>query len=472
VLNAGPNKENENHFRKGFTCLCYSLSRDLFPAVSMDRVSDDRGGVFVSELDGLSVPDEGDSSAFSTSLPASASIPISLPNSISRRTTSNGSHPMPTSYDLATSENGVSWLTREPQSLPRDSPFSHVHEPNDEGNDPVQPFSFTPFGRMDNPGFIATHVASSTDSRFHEGGRSVPSGDFGDFLSSHALFEGQLQDDQETLPAMVDLAPSWTPGGSSEDSVFDLPLFPSMEASRKRKTAGVEKIEETREKDGKDGKECVPSGFGSHDQIPFVGSVSPPLDEGDIEKAESISFPFPSPSSSLRCGLCGELPTRFGLLINCCDIFCLACIRQHRQGQSMEESRLCPLCHTPSFFVIPSSVFPETEEEKDVIVEGYKKKLGTIPCKYFDEGRRTCPFGSSCFYSHIIQGKGHSVEEGGSASRIYIGNDGIQQHQDVRLSDFIMASLEEKGSARKKTRRKRKKGRSTKDDVGWFPDEK
>eukprot|EP01028_Stygiella_incarcerata_P004696 TRINITY_DN2041_c0_g1_i1.p1 TRINITY_DN2041_c0_g1~~TRINITY_DN2041_c0_g1_i1.p1 ORF type:complete len:461 (+),score=122.81 TRINITY_DN2041_c0_g1_i1:136-1518(+) len=460
----------------------------------MDRVSEDRGSAFVSELDGLSVPDGGDSSAFSTSLPVSASIPISLPKSIPWHGTSNGSHPMPTSYDLAKSENGVSWLTREPKSLPRQSPFDVLHGSTDEVHNPAQPFSFSPFGRMDDSIFPVTYMASSTDSRVlgtttvdQEGRRkSIPTGDFGDFLSSHALIEGQIQDDQETLPAMVDLAPSWTPGDtSSVDSVFDLPLFPSGEASRKRKTARVERVEteESYERDGEEydhdcGRECVANGFPTasdvhkHQQygMSFVGSASPlSVGKAGIERGQSVSLP----PSSLRCGLCGEVPTRFGLLINCRDIFCLSCIRHHRHGQSMEESRLCPLCHTPSFFVIPSSVFPETEAEKDVVVEGYKKKLGTIPCKYFDEGRGTCPFGSSCFYSHVIQEKGNSfAEESGSASRIYIGNDGIQRHEDARLSDFIMASLEEKSTIRKKSRRKRKKGRGAKDDMGWFPDEK
>jgi E3 ubiquitin-protein ligase makorin len=31
----------------------------------------------------------------------------------------------------------------------------------------------------------------------------------------------------------------------------------------------------------------------------------------------------------------------------------------------------------------------------------YKKKLQTIPCKYFDYGRGACPFGNSCFYAHV-----------------------------------------------------------------------
>jgi E3 ubiquitin-protein ligase makorin len=39
--------------------------------------------------------------------------------------------------------------------------------------------------------------------------------------------------------------------------------------------------------------------------------------------------------------------------------------------------------------------------EKQHIIDDYKKKLHTIPCKYFDYGRGECPFGSSCFYAHL-----------------------------------------------------------------------
>lgn len=29
--------------------------------------------------------------------------------------------------------------------------------------------------------------------------------------------------------------------------------------------------------------------------------------------------------------------------------------------------------------------------------------LNAIPCKHFDQGRGTCPFGTSCFYRHAYQ---------------------------------------------------------------------
>jgi len=39
-------------------------------------------------------------------------------------------------------------------------------------------------------------------------------------------------------------------------------------------------------------------------------------------------------------------------------------------------------------------------ERKYEIVEQYKSKLSTITCKYFNKGKGTCKFGTSCMYAH------------------------------------------------------------------------
>lgn len=52
----------------------------------------------------------------------------------------------------------------------------------------------------------------------------------------------------------------------------------------------------------------------------------------------------------------------------------------------------------PQHFVTPSSVWPADEAEKARIMEGYRTKLGSMDCRYFDFGEGTCPFGTSCFY--------------------------------------------------------------------------
>jgi hypothetical protein len=35
-----------------------------------------------------------------------------------------------------------------------------------------------------------------------------------------------------------------------------------------------------------------------------------------------------------------------------------------------------------------------------VAISSYKRHLEAVPCRHFDEGRGTCPFGTSCFYKH------------------------------------------------------------------------
>ncbi|KAK4523218.1 hypothetical protein GAYE_PCTG44G1111 [Galdieria yellowstonensis] len=111
-------------------------------------------------------------------------------------------------------------------------------------------------------------------------------------------------------------------------------------------------------------------------------------------------------SQERECGICLDYPRKsgksFGLLENCDHVFCLECIRQWRQ-HSLEFGqvvRYCPVCRTPSFFVIPSLVVPASVERKKEIIEKYKSKLTTIPCKYFNYGKGTCPFSTSCFYAH------------------------------------------------------------------------
>ncbi|GJD11173.1 E3 ubiquitin-protein ligase makorin-1 [Galdieria sulphuraria] len=80
-------------------------------------------------------------------------------------------------------------------------------------------------------------------------------------------------------------------------------------------------------------------------------------------------------SQSQECGICLDYPRKsgkyFGLLENCDHVFCLECIRQWRQhsidfGQVV---RFCPLCRTPSFFVIPSLVVPGDVQRKNEIIE-------------------------------------------------------------------------------------------------------
>jgi hypothetical protein len=151
-------------------------------------------------------------------------------------------------------------------------------------------------------------------------------------------------------------------------------------------------------------------------------------------------------SSSVECCICYERvldkvgsERKFGLL-SCDHAFCLGCIRNWRNnttgGVDIDAAlRTCPVCRTTTHFITPSSVWPQTAEEKEEIITGYKAKLASIDCRYFNLGEGTCPFGSSCMYKHAYpDGR---LED--SAPRLVAVDEGeIKYVQPVRLSDFLI----------------------------------
>ena len=62
--------------------------------------------------------------------------------------------------------------------------------------------------------------------------------------------------------------------------------------------------------------------------------------------------------------------------------------------------RSCPECRITSNFVIPSEYWVEEKEEKQKLIQKYKEAMSNKACRYFDEGRGSCPFGGNCFYKH------------------------------------------------------------------------
>ncbi|KAK9238906.1 hypothetical protein V1525DRAFT_399842 [Lipomyces kononenkoae] len=158
-----------------------------------------------------------------------------------------------------------------------------------------------------------------------------------------------------------------------------------------------------------------------------------------------------------RCAICLEVPTVFGLLLNCDHVFCLSCMREwritsgmatrvllgtggHNVAQDINSARrdvngtlaanslraerrrrevrlnkCCPLCRSPSDFIVPSSHIPakstvkghqksgeQTEQlTKQEIVAAYLATLKRIPCKYF-AATRSCQFGNDCHYAHRV----------------------------------------------------------------------
>ncbi|XP_049617410.1 probable E3 ubiquitin-protein ligase makorin-1 isoform X1 [Syngnathus scovelli] len=129
------------------------------------------------------------------------------------------------------------------------------------------------------------------------------------------------------------------------------------------------------------------------------------------EKDMEISFAIQR-SKDMMCGVCMEVvfektnpsERRFGILSNCSHCYCLKCIRRWRSARQFESRiiKSCPECRITSNFVIPSEFWVEDKEEKKKLIQTYKEGMGGKPCRYFDEGRGTCPFGSNCFYKHAF----------------------------------------------------------------------
>lgn len=142
--------------------------------------------------------------------------------------------------------------------------------------------------------------------------------------------------------------------------------------------------------------------------------------EKELEQDMELSFAVQR-SRDKSCGICMDIimekepmsERRFGILEKCNHIFCLACIRKWRKVKSFESTsahidnvldpvvtRACPECRVASDFITPSQFWVDNEEEKVKLISDYKVALSKKPCKYFKQGKGTCPFGGACFYLH------------------------------------------------------------------------
>lgn len=143
---------------------------------------------------------------------------------------------------------------------------------------------------------------------------------------------------------------------------------------------------------------------------------------------------------TIECSIClgPPLGSLYGILSHCNCKFCLTCIRSWRsEGVTVtndnEQVRLCPLCRKESYFVVPSQVHV-VGEAKDVMMEVYRTSLSKKPCRYYAKG--DCPFGSSCFYMHELDGsKGIEVTKRNAGRR------------QLSLSDLIGDSLHNANSS-------------------------
>lgn len=155
------------------------------------------------------------------------------------------------------------------------------------------------------------------------------------------------------------------------------------------------------------------------------------------------------------CGICLEVilekpdrEQRFGILPNCNHIFCLECIRTWRKAKNFENKikRGCPTCRVSSDFVCPSIVWVEGSDEKDKLINDYKKACNTTHCKHFQQGTGKCPFGNKCFYKHALP-SGQLVDVGGPSQQSQLRITHLQDffreviHQRHRLIDDFMSSF-------------------------------
>lgn len=142
-----------------------------------------------------------------------------------------------------------------------------------------------------------------------------------------------------------------------------------------------------------------------------------------------------------ECGICLENPkskgSRLGLLENCDCVFCLQCIRSWRKQREQDKQnlRMCPLCRNESGFVVPCDRLILDPGEKAAEIESYREEMRKIPCKIFDYGKGTCPFGASCFYAHLNPDGTRHVP---APPRFMIGADG-KSHviKGQKLSDLF-----------------------------------
>jgi E3 ubiquitin-protein ligase makorin len=154
-------------------------------------------------------------------------------------------------------------------------------------------------------------------------------------------------------------------------------------------------------------------------------------------------------SQEVECCVCLErvlskpriAERKFGILSGCDHAFCIACIRGWRSGDHTTPGmdldtvvRSCPVCRVQSYFVTPSVVWYASPEEKDQILEGYKRKLKAIDCRHFNYGVGSCPFGTSCFYRHRFK---DGREEEVVLRHLGTADGTVAIAKSVRLSDFI-----------------------------------
>uniref|UniRef100_A0A8C9F8P0 E3 ubiquitin-protein ligase makorin-2 n=1 Tax=Pavo cristatus TaxID=9049 RepID=A0A8C9F8P0_PAVCR len=154
--------------------------------------------------------------------------------------------------------------------------------------------------------------------------------------------------------------------------------------------------------------------------------------EHEMEKA----FAFQA-SQDKVCSICMEVvyekpsasERRFGILSNCNHTYCLSCIRQWRCAKQFEN----PIINANVDCRVLSYLVPVLHSQELVCtnINMHVKK----PCKYFEQGKGTCPFGGKCLYLHAYPDGTRAEPE---KPRKQLSSEGtVRFFNSVRLWDFI-----------------------------------
>ncbi|XP_055342855.1 probable E3 ubiquitin-protein ligase makorin-1 [Paramacrobiotus metropolitanus] len=173
-----------------------------------------------------------------------------------------------------------------------------------------------------------------------------------------------------------------------------------------------------------------------------------------FEKDMEYSFAVQR-SQEKACSICmetvldqaDETKRRFGILENCTHPFCFECImkwrKQSRETLDPKAIRSCPECRVHSDYVIPSLMWPETEKHKTEIITAYKKQMGKRPCKHYNQGRGTCPFGGKCWFLHALPDGTPVTLPDPKPRRRVVGSRGVSLPTTYVLADFMDLSDED-----------------------------
>jgi E3 ubiquitin-protein ligase makorin len=85
--------------------------------------------------------------------------------------------------------------------------------------------------------------------------------------------------------------------------------------------------------------------------------------------------------------------------------------------------------------MVPSYGYPREPARKSQLLNNYMEKMRKIPCKYFDNGKGACRFGSACHYAHVDDNGAEIVPQ---QLRSYVDSSGgYTQHQEINLGMFF-----------------------------------